>query len=209
MEWNLQMEGMLGGKCHVHYWEVVPILEVVPVCGMEKVRYRNRGYGLEAPCGYLLYRSKVYDTPGAPADCYSCRFAFCVRILGQGFYQSLFMEGGSLVWFFVLSIYTLYSISEGRNHYMHAKIMLHVCMWQLSAYWSVHYARFHCDSFRSHHRSLWNDFFSCLLNTTQPLPLPELAAEMRANTGGIKDYVFQAFFKRILSTIENHLSQHP
>ena len=91
---------------------------------------------------------------------------------------------------------------------MYAISILHVCMWRLSAYWSVHYGRFHCNCFRSHRRSLWNDFFSCLLNTTQPLPLPELAAEMRANTGGLKDYVFQAFFKRILTTIENHLSQH-
>ena len=56
--------------------EVVLILEVVPVA--KWYGYRNRGYGLEAPCGYLLYRFKVYDMPGAPADCYSCRFAFCV-----------------------------------------------------------------------------------------------------------------------------------
>lgn len=59
---------------------------------------------------------------------------------------------------------------------------------------------------RSQHQSLWNEFFSCLLNTTQPLHLPELAAERRAKIDGIKNYVFQAFIKKIVIAVKKQLS---
>jgi checkpoint serine/threonine-protein kinase len=60
---------------------------------------------------------------------------------------------------------------------------------------------------RAQRRGPWSEFFGCLLNTTQPLPLAEMAGEMRTKLKGIQDYVFQAFSKNIFTAVHKKLNQ--
>ena len=78
-----------------------------------------------------------------------------------------------------------------------------VCLY-ISLSW-VEHVLFCC---RMNRTSLWNKFFSCLLNTAQPLPLSDMANEMRrTKLEGLKDYVFQAFFKKVFAAVQKKIGQ--